>query len=242
MNIRTSKPVSTSPYARIGADLVDMGYHAIPVMPGSKRPGSMSHNQWYGDMDWSRFCDRLPTEIETSIWSRYPDAGVCVAIDHTLKVIDVDTDDADIRAAIEAVIPDSPVKKRGQKGYSAFFRGSAEVVNRPFSLILPGGYESRIIDLLAYGRQTVLPPTIHPDTESPYEWITDDTLADTPIEKLPILPDNIAELLEEALRPFGQIQEFKPKAKSGDEVFGDSIWREINAFAFRATRIAIPVS
>ena len=109
-----SKVKIDSPYARVGADLVDMGYHAIPVLPGSKRPGSMSHGDWYGDMDWSRFCDRLPTEIETSIWSRWPEAGVCVAIDHDLKVIDVDTDDAEIRAAIEAVIPTPLVKKKGQ--------------------------------------------------------------------------------------------------------------------------------
>lgn len=226
-----NKPKTDSPYARVGADLVDMGYHAIPVLPGSKRPGSMSSGQWYGDMDWSRFCDRLPTEIETSIWSRWPDAGVCVAIDRRLKVVDIDTDDHDIRAAIEDVLPNMPVKKMGRRGYSAFFQGSEDVVSRPFSLVLPGGFESRIIDLLAHGRQTVLPPTIHPDSGRPYEWITDDTLLDTSIENLPALEDDIADRLEEALRPFGELREFKPLARSGEEVFGDTIWREVNNFA-----------
>lgn len=229
--LNSNKPKLESAFARVGADLVDMGYHAIPVLPGSKRPGSMSHGEWYGDMDWSRFCDRLPTEIETGIWSRWPDAGVCVAIDHQLKVIDVDTDDPDIRAAIEAVIPAPLVKKKGQKGYSAFYRGSDAITSRPFSLVLPGGFESRIVDLLAHGRQTVLPPTVHPDIGRPYEWITEDTLLDTPIEKLPELPDDIAQRLEDALRPFGEIREFKKLAKSGEEVFGDTIWREVNDFA-----------
>lgn len=231
MMLRNSKPKIDSPYSRVGADLVDMGYHAIPVLPGSKRPGSMSQGSWYGDMDWSRFCDRLPTEIETSIWSRWPEAGVCVAIDHELKVIDVDTDDADIRAAIEAVIPTPLVKKKGQKGYSAFYRGSEKIVSRPFSLVLAGGFESRIIDLLAHGRQTVLPPTVHPDTEAPYEWLTEDTLLDTPLEKLPLLSDDIAERLEDALRPFGELREFKPLVRNGEEVFGETIWREANNFA-----------
>lgn len=235
-----SKQKIDSPYARVGADLVDMGYHAIPVLPGSKRPGSMSNGKWYGDMDWSRFCDRLPTEIETSIWSRWPDAGVCVAIDHELKVIDVDTDDMEIRAAIEAVIPEPLVKKKGQKGYSAFYRGSAEIVSRPFSLILAGGFESRIIDLLAHGRQTVLPPTIHPDTQKPYEWITDDTLLDTPIEKLPLLPDDIAQRLEDALRPFGELREFKPLVRNGEEIFGETIWREVNNFAMANLESWVP--
>ncbi|RVO55156.1 hypothetical protein CN090_04365 [Sinorhizobium meliloti] len=240
MTLLNSKAKIDSPYARAGADLVDMGYHAIPVLPGSKRPGSMSYGEWYGDMDWSRFCDRLPTEVETSIWSRWPDAGVCVALDHQLKVIDVDTDDADIRAAIEAVIPEPLVKKRGQKGYSAFYRGSEAIISRPFSLILPGGYESRIIDLLAHGRQTVLPPTIHPDIGAPYEWLTDDTLMDTPLEKLPELPDDIAARLEEALRPFGEIREFKPLARNGEDVFGETIWREANNFAMANLESWVP--
>lgn len=238
--LNTNKPKQNSAYARVGADLVDMGYHAIPVLPGSKRPGSMSGGQWYGDMDWSRFCDRLPTDIETAIWSRWPDAGVCVAMDRDLKVIDVDTDDQEIRAAIEAVIPESLVKKKGQKGYSAFYRGSENIVSRPFSLVSPGGFESRIIDLLAHGRQTVLPPTVHPDTHRAYEWITDDTLLDTPIEKLPLLPDDIAERLEEALRPFGELREFKPLARSGEEVFGETIWREVNNFALANLESWVP--
>lgn len=232
--------MTNSPYSRCGAELVDMGYSAIPIMPGSKRPGSVSGGQWYGDMDWSRFCDRLPTEIETGIWSRWPDAGVCVAIDKTLKVIDIDTDDPDLRAAIEAVLPDSPVKKRGKKGYSAFFRGSDNIVNRPFNLLLPGGFESRVIDLLAYGRQTVLPPTLHPDSGKPYEWTTEDTLMDTPLEKLPELPDDIAERLVEALRPFGTVQEHRQQQRSGDAIFGDTIWREANSHALDNLDLWVP--
>ncbi|WP_065091485.1 bifunctional DNA primase/polymerase [Rhizobium leucaenae] len=231
MTLNISKPKVDSPYARVGADLVDMGYSAIPIMPGSKRPGSISFGKWYGDMEWQRYCDRLPTEIETSIWSRWPDAGVCVAIDHTLKVIDIDTDDLELREAIEAVLPETMVKKKGRKGYSAFFRGSENIVNRPYNLILAGGFETRVIDLLCHGRQTVLPPTIHPDSGEPYGWITEDTLMDTPIEKLPLLPDDIAERLVEALKPFGTVQEHKTRSSSGEDVFGESIWREVNSFA-----------
>ncbi len=109
MNI--NKP---SPYSLAGFSLVDMGYSAIPVMQGSKRPGSMSFGNWYGDMDWSRFCDRLPNEIETSIWGRWQDAGVCVAIDKSLKVIDIDTDDSEIIEAIKSVLPPILVAKKGK--------------------------------------------------------------------------------------------------------------------------------
>jgi hypothetical protein len=114
------KPRVDSPYAKAGPALVEMGYAATPVLPGSNAPGTMSFGEWYGDMDWARYCDRMPTEIETEIWSRWPDAGVCIAINDTLKVVDIDTDDPELRAAIEAVLPPVMVAKKGQKGYTAF--------------------------------------------------------------------------------------------------------------------------
>ncbi len=234
-----SKPRTNSPYAQAGAGLVEMGYAAIPVLPGTKRPGTMSFGQWYGDMDWARYCDRMPTEIEVDIWSRWPDAGVCIAINDTLKVIDIDTDDAELRAAIEAVLPPIMVAKRGKKGLTAFFRGSPDIVSRPYNLRIAGGFETRVIDLLCHGRQTVLPPTLHPDSGEPYGWITDDTLEDTPIEKLPLLPDDIALRLAAALEPFGDVQEYA-RAAGGQGALGDSIWREVNAFALANLESWVP--
>lgn len=230
-----------SPYSQTGERLIDMGYSAIPIMPGSKRPGNMSDRKWYGDMDWNRFCDRLPTHYETGVWNKWPDAGVCVVLDHNIKVIDVDTDDPEIRAAVMEVIPPPTVIKRGQKGFSAFYRGSPAIVNRPINLRLPGGFESRIVDLLAYGRQTVLPPTIHPDTGKPYEWeYGGATLMEVAPEDLPELPDDIADRLVAAIERFGEVPEFKPRAPSGEHVLGDSIWRDVNTLALNNLDAWVP--
>jgi hypothetical protein len=207
-----------SPFSAVGARLVDNGYHAIPIMPGTKQPGQYTMRRWHGAPQWQRYCDRLPTSIELEIWERWPDAGVCIAIDHRLKVIDIDTDDAELMAAVLSVLPETEVKKRGAKGFSAFYRGSPAIVSASFSV-----GKQRVVDLLAHGRQTVLPPTIHPSTGLPYSWTTDDTLFDTDIIQLPVLPDNIGDLLANALAPYG----YEPPAEytPGD---GDSLWRELN--------------
>ncbi|MGX9430295.1 bifunctional DNA primase/polymerase [Bradyrhizobium sp. LeoA1S1] len=210
-------------YTFTGPRLVDMGYSAIPCRPGDKVPGLHTFGEWQNMRAWSRYCDRLPTHYETSIWSRWPDAGICVVCDHALKVIDVDTDDVDLRAAIEAVLPDSSVKKRGKKGYSAFYRGSPDIAAAAFNIA--GG---RAIDLLAYGRQTVVPPTTHPETGQPYIWITEDTLEDTPPERLPELPDDIVGRLVAALQPFGYQPPPLRAAPTGD---GDHPWSQIKAQA-----------
>lgn len=229
-----------SPFTSVAETLVDNGYCAIPIKPETKRPGNYTQGNWYGDLDWTRFCDRLPTDIELNTWTAWPDAGVCIALDQEVKVIDIDTDDQEIIDAILAVLPESPVAKRGEKGASYFYRGSPEVKNRPYKLRLSDGTDSPILDLLAHGRQTVLPPTIHPGTGKPYVWITEDTLEDITPEDLPLLPDNIADLLEQALVPFGEVVIFKRKPANGAEVLGDTIWDEVNAYALQNLDTWVP--
>jgi hypothetical protein len=153
----------TSPYAHAAPRLIDCGYSAIPILPGSKRPGTFTLGSWRGTSDWTRFCQRLPTPLEVECWSRWPDAGLCVAIDHQLKIIDIDTDDHALMSAVLSAIPFSDLIKRGAKGFSAFYCGSASIVSQSFSV-----GKARVVDLLCYGRQTVLPPTIHPNTGLPY--------------------------------------------------------------------------
>lgn len=219
-----------SPYAQVGAKIIDNGYSAIPVMPGSKIPGEVSFGKWYAKGGWNEFCNRLPSQYEVPRWEQWPDAGVCIAIDAKLKVVDIDTDDPDMMAAVLAVLPDSPVKKRGQKGFSAFYRGSGAIVSVPFSISVAGEPRPvRVVDLLAHGRQTVIPPTIHKDTGRPYEWTTEDTLIDTDIDQLPVLPDNIADVLAEVLAPFGYIA--TPDHSAVIKGQGDTCWREVNDMA-----------
>lgn len=79
-----------------------------------------------------------------------------------------------------------------------FYRASLAVVNRSFNI-----GRDRVLDLLAKGRQTVLPPSIHPATGEPYVWLTLDTLESFPVADLPELPDDIADRLASALAPFG---------------------------------------
>ena len=149
--------MSISPYAQVGPNLVANGYSAIPIMPGSKRPGLADR----GIGEWQRFCDRLPKDLEVGLWSSRPDLGVGVALGAAsggLVAIDIDSEDTAIWAAVDALTGVSPVRKRGRKGYTGFFRASDAVTPRAFKFTNGG------VDLLAHGRQTVLPPSLHKDT------------------------------------------------------------------------------
>jgi hypothetical protein len=217
---------TSSPYAAVVDTLVDNGYSVIPCMPGSKFPGRYQHKQWSARFGWSDYCDKLPTEFEIRIWKTWPDAGVCLVLDHAIKVIDIDTSDPQVRDALLAILPDSHVKKRGSKGFSAFYRGSKEIPARSFNV---GG--ERALDLLAYGKQTVIPPSIHPDTDRPYVWTEgSDTLLEVPPDQLPELPDDIVEKIQAALEPFGYVPPVERDLIFGD---ADTAWREVNSVALQ---------
>lgn len=234
------KAVKISPYAAVAQRLVDMGYSAIPVLPGSKRPGQYSKGVWYGENDWQRFGERLPTKYEIPIWSNWPDAGVCVVLDDVVKVVDIDSDDEDLIASVMAALPACSVRKRGAKGFSLFYRGSADIVSRPFNIKPQGASRPiRAVDLLAKGRQTVLPPTVHPETEVPYAWIDEDSLSDMEPHDLPELPDNVADLIAAALEPFGFTEEEVKRDFIGVEA-GDSVWREIKDMALANLDMWVP--
>ncbi len=217
-----TKPVTDSPFALHGERIADMGYSCMPCRPGSKRPGSYSGGMYFGRNDWQQYCDRAPSEYELRTWTRWPDAGICVALGYgSVVAVDVDTDADDLRSALASVLPLSRVQKRGEKGFTAFYRASPAVKSAAFNV-----NGSRVLDLLAHGKQTVIPPTLHPDTGMPYIWLTDETLENTHPADLPLLPDDIAELIAGALAPFGYAPQHAA-APSGDG-FGHSIWREVN--------------
>lgn len=53
--------------------------------------------------------------------------------------------------------------------------------------------------MLASGRQTVIPPTMHPDTSAPYTWLTERTLLNTNLADLPVITADQLAALESAL-------------------------------------------
>lgn len=221
-----------SAYALTAPALIAAGYSAVPIMPGAKRPGLGPDR---GLVGWERFCDEPPRENLVAGWSRSPDLGVGVALGFRgVVAIDIDSDDPAVASAVDAIAGVSPVRKRGRKGFTAFFRASPAVRSRPFKFANGDG-----VDLLAHGRQTVLPPSIHPSTGQPYQWTTADALEHVTPENLPELPDDIADQLAGALAPFGYVAE--PERPKVEYTAGrNDEWTETNAAALADLSAWVP--
>jgi AAA domain/Bifunctional DNA primase/polymerase, N-terminal len=198
------------------------GYHPLPVDPKDKFPVYLKADGTYGKAaGWTTEKVPLRSQGKANI-------GIRTGTDIGVVGVDVDTDDPDIQAALPAIVRNSLVKKRGQRGYTSFLYGPG-TKSRKF--LIDGKV---VVEILGVGRQTVIPPSVHPVTQKPYEWVGDgfELLDVEPERDLAHVPADFERLIEEALRPFGYKEEApKPEpstAKSDDD---QTPHRQLNDFA-----------
>ncbi len=166
--------------------------------------------------NWTRFSKQRPTRDEIETWvSDHPSSniGLCCGPASGVVVFDLDLDltrklHRQIYKKIKIYIPDSPIKKVGKKGFSLFFKDNG-VRSRTISVKVPSGETINVADFLSAGRQTVLPPSLHPDTRKPYRWSETSLLA-TPVEDLPEFPIENLDKIESILKKL----EAKPQGKN----------------------------
>src|SRR5262245_9398706 len=103
-------------YQEISERLIERGFAAIPIMPGTKRPGFLCAGMWVGLSNWQkRYNNGPPPENERTRWG-VGDTGIGVIggdASHGLIAIDIDSTDAGIQAAVLAVLPSTDVRKIG---------------------------------------------------------------------------------------------------------------------------------
>jgi hypothetical protein len=191
--------------------------------------------QWQAK--WSA---ELPvTEEEFEKWC-VSDAGIAILlgqISGDAVGIDIDTTDPKIHTAILEAIPPSPVRKQGAKGETLFYRASEPLPSKTWKIA-----GETIVELLSTGRQTVLPPTIHPDTNQPYRWLTADTMESVPPAELPELTAAVIERLTEVLRPFGYQAEpeREPSVQVTNDDFPEGPFDHLNKLALANLDMWVP--
>ena len=168
------------------------GYSVVPLAPKQKGPKIQG---------WTRFCEALMTPDEAKAFcNKNNNIGLALGPASGVCAVDIDTDDPEIIKQIERLIPDSPVKKRGAKGYTAFYKFNGAPSKSAKSLDGQSG-----VDFLSAGRQTVLPPSIHPSGME-YCWLTQQTLLTIDKSTLPELTGTALDQLLALFRPKTHIE------------------------------------
>src|SRR5262245_5760077 len=233
------------PYEQCAESLVERGYAPIPIMVGSKAPGFYCAGLWVPLAGWQKryLHGRTPNFMDHNLWGN-GDSGIGVVggkASRGLVAIDIDTDDTAIKTAIIKMLPPTPVRKIGAKGETAFYYGPDIGASRSWNID-----GKRVCDLIADGRQTVLPPTIHPDTGTPYRWVGDSLDSYDP-DELPLLDADTIGNIGAVLIPFG----WKPKlvrdcsgngaaTTTFDDEDADTPHRALNNFALEHLERWVP--
>jgi hypothetical protein len=169
---------------------------------------------------WQRYADVMPTDTEYAEWDTWPGANVCVPLGGRSGLMAVDIDmEGPILAALERELSGLLLcRKRGAKGFTAFMQCAGKPWNGKHSLqskwnitkrvngeivLDPQGRPKleRVVDIIAYGKQTVLPPSLHPNGMH-YTWLPGERLDQCMILDLPVVPDDLCERISRAIAPF----------------------------------------
>jgi hypothetical protein len=129
--------------------------------------------------DWSKYCSKIPTEGIIHNWIRLhgdKNIGLPLGPYNKMVAVDVDVDDMDLLKKM----PPTPLVKRGRKGKTFFYKFQ----NQASTIIKANG--KPIADFLSTGKQTIIPPSIHPDTQKPYTWGYE-TLESVDVDDLPVV-------------------------------------------------------
>lgn len=125
--------------------------------------------------------------------------GVTVGENSVLVAIDVD-DDRLLNVSLQSLGLNRKERravlcgKRGKKGATLFARAPKTLK----STVLKGAGGLGNIDFLAAGKQTVMPPSIHPETNKPYE-VYGTSLLEVDLATLPEVSERHIQLLKAAI-------------------------------------------
>ena len=170
---------------------------AIRSSRSSRAPRSraaIADGGWRDYPGWTRHAARATTDLELSIWSRWPDAGVGI-VGGPVAGIDIDiaempSSPCELEQLARERLGDTPALRIGRAPKRLLVYRTAA----PFK-----GIRRHPLEVLCLGQQFVA-YAIHPDTGRPYEW-PDESLADLDIGDLPTIDEAAARaFLDEALR------------------------------------------
>lgn len=118
---------------------------------------------------------------------------------HNIGWMDVDTNDEMMISKIDQTMDISNIcVKKGMKGKTVFFRHNGNPKYSKKNIYLKGDKKKPVVEFNFTVGQTVLPPSIHPQTGLPYVWISN-SLLDIDIDDLPFIDEDKIEYLETIL-------------------------------------------
>lgn len=171
---------------------LENGFIPLRIEPGEKMPRSTGWQVDIPNEDKLRRVFARVSNIGLRCGDPQPDGTSLVGID-------VDVEDFSVIRCVEKAIGCPVPVKKGKKGATYFVRIDREIKTHKIPLTRDGK-KTPAIDVLARGAQTVVPPSIHPETKLPYQWIAGKPLTEITLRELPVFSDSLLDEIRGFLR------------------------------------------
>lgn len=182
-----SSSAELGPFGLLAREYYEKELSAIPISLGAKKPAIDK---------WSGYCDNLPSLVtQQKFIKQYRKYGIGIALGREAipgwRLSGIDVDKNLLSKPVGALLGGPVCAKRGAKGITYFVMLEKGLKTTALS----DQNEKHAVDILVSGRQSVIPPTIHPETGRAYEWIGEPLLSIS-LEALPKIDARKFKLLE----------------------------------------------
>jgi len=190
--------VAAAPAASVFDDYAPLyraaGFRVVPIAPNTKYPGvHQGFGSYIALVGW-------PT---SNITDSQPGAGIGLICGEWLVAADIDSDDEALGVELIDAITGgagTTITKIGKRGQTLLLQPPPGVKVKSRKFLING---ATAFEMLAEGRQTVLPPTIHPDLKVPYRWGNGATPLNTELQQIALLRSDWEERVETVLAKYG---------------------------------------
>lgn len=126
----------------------------------------------------------------------------------------IDVDDESVWPLIADLVPPTPHVKRGARGWTFLYSQDVADPVMQSRCHVNRFSGAMVLEVLANGRQTVLPPSIHPDSGLPYQWVQSPWGPATPLGSVrpPALSQAQVDAIEARLREHNLIKQKKERS------------------------------
>jgi Bifunctional DNA primase/polymerase, N-terminal len=162
---------TAGPFRALATQYRNSGFNPVPIRPGTKSPAPTGwHTGRQTDATFQRWLEQFPNH-GLGILCGTPLESIGEPDFKGQFLIAVDIDQDDLVEPVRHALRIGAARVCSKKGLTIFARGDAEQKNRKLTRKESDGQISTLVEILANGSQTVIPPTKHPDTDAPYAWV-----------------------------------------------------------------------
>lgn len=142
----------------------ELGLNVMPVV-GKGQPIENGYTKWSKE--------RISEDYFEKMILKNPDTNIGLLTGECSGVIGFDFDyneqnAKELENIILRILPPTPILKIGRKGFTRFYKYSGQSsIKKAWKV---NGKLINVFEILSNGRYTILPPSIHPDTGTPYIW------------------------------------------------------------------------